>query len=68
MFKNTKQIFDDKKLQEIKSTYLKQFTDFNDQTIITYDLEGFEQDNLFDKIIIIIKDNMNNIDSKNRNN
>lgn len=65
LFKNTKQIFDDKKLQEIKSTYLKQFTDFNDQTIITYDLEGFEHDNLFDKIIIIIKDNINNIDSKN---
>lgn len=65
LFKNTKQIFDDKKLQEIKSTYLKQFTDFNDQTIIAYDLEGVEQNNLFDKIIIIIKDNINNIDSKN---
>ena len=34
--------------------YLKNYTDFNNQTIISYDLEGSEYYSQFDKIIEII--------------
>ena len=66
-FKNIDYIFDYEKTEEIKENYLKQFTDFNSLLIIPYDIDGYEQYSMFDKIVTIIKENIGSISSKDNN-
>ena len=65
MLEKLEHIYDDNKINEVKENYLKNYTDFNNQTIISYDLEGSEYYSQFDKIIEIIKEQYDKIDSKN---
>ena len=65
LFEKLDYIYNENKVEEIKKSFLKKYTDFDNKTIISYNLDGNEYYDLFDKIIFIIKENIDKIVSTN---
>lgn len=65
------ELFDDEKIRIIRKKYLTNITNFSDNTIIRYDLDGSDEYDIFDKVIKIIKKynkyiNLNDIEKSSR--